>query len=63
MALNIRMPFFYAAAVAILGIVLVFTTWGYPAMLKIVDPKRPSPGRGAVPVGAGDGSRAAQSQE
>jgi hypothetical protein len=28
MAFDIRMPFFYAAAVAVLGMVLVFTTWG-----------------------------------
>jgi len=64
MAFSIRMPFFYAAAVAALGIVLVFTTWGYPAVRKIVDPKRPSPGQRAVPVGARGVARATrQSQE
>jgi len=41
MALNIRMPFFYGAAVAVLGIVLVFVTWSYPAVAKIVGAKKP----------------------
>jgi hypothetical protein len=36
MALDIRLPFFYGAAVAILAIVLVFATWSYPAVQKIV---------------------------
>jgi predicted MFS family arabinose efflux permease len=52
MAFDIRMPFFYAAAVAALSIVLVFATWGYPAVQKIVGPKRLDLGQGAVPVEA-----------
>ena len=46
MAFNIRMPFFYAAAVAALGIVLVFATWGYPAVQNIVGTKKSGLGPG-----------------
>ena len=36
MSLDIRLPFFYGAAVAGLAILLVFATWGYPTVQKIV---------------------------
>lgn len=52
------MPFFYGAAVSGLAIILVFTTWGYPAVQKIVGPRRLALGQGGVPVEAGDGTRA-----
>lgn len=45
MALDVRMPFFYGAAVAGLAIVLVVTAWGYPAVQKIVGVKRLDAGR------------------
>jgi DHA1 family tetracycline resistance protein-like MFS transporter len=45
MDLDIRMPFFYGAAVAGLAIVFVVTTWGYPAVQKIVGMKTSDLGR------------------
>jgi DHA1 family tetracycline resistance protein-like MFS transporter len=53
MALNMRMPFFYAAAVAILGIVLVFATWGYPAVQKIVGGRKPDLEQAGAPIKLG----------
>jgi DHA1 family tetracycline resistance protein-like MFS transporter len=53
MALNMRMPFFYAAAVAILGIVLVFATWGYPAVQKIVGGRKPDLEHAGAPIKLG----------
>jgi len=45
MSIDIRMPFFYGAAVAVFAIVLIFATWGYPAVQRIVGMKRPEDGR------------------
>ena len=39
-SLDIRMPFFYGATVAGVAILLVLATWGFPAVQRIVDPKK-----------------------
>ncbi len=53
MSLDIRMPFFYGAAVAGLAILLVFATWGYPAVQNIVGMKNRDLEPGTVPIKLG----------
>ncbi len=53
MSLDIRMPFFYGAAVAGVAILLVLATWGFPAVQKIVGPKKLDLEQGGVPIKLG----------
>jgi len=43
MAMAVQLPFLYGVAVAGLAILLVFATWGYPAVRKIVDARYRAP--------------------